>query len=148
MKPQSLRPLLVIVFLTVVGSWLLVTGRNGVRANQLLDQGAAVVEGAVIDASTRALAKGGQSMTLVVEFTPLNRKPITRNFDVDSDTYRAALESAKASVTYLPQDPEISRVTRFAILPFQILAGFGAIMLVAGLACFLHALLKKCEVPS
>lgn len=140
MSLQTLRPFLVIASLTGVGGSLLAFGLNGARTHQLLDQGAASVEGTVIDASTRALAKGGQSSTLVVEYTPENRKPVTRKFDVDGDAYRAALESGKASVTYLPDRPEISRVTRFAILPFQILAGFGGLMLLAGLFCLWHAL--------
>jgi hypothetical protein len=143
MRPKSLRPILIIGFLTVVGAWLMMTGWNAVHENESLDQRAAIVEGTVIEAETRALAKGGQSSTLVVEFTPQNHKPITRKFDVDGDTYRASLESGKASVTHLPENPEISRVTRFAILPFQILVGLGAFMLVAALACLFHALRKN-----
>jgi hypothetical protein len=138
MSMQYLRPYLVIACLTGVGGSLLAFGLNHARTQQLLDQGAAVIEGKVIEASTRALAKGGQSSTLVVEYAPMNSKPITRNFDVDGDTYRAALESGRASVTYLPGRPEISRVTRFAIVPFQILAGFGGLVLLAGLFCLGH----------
>jgi hypothetical protein len=132
--------MLVIVILTGAGGSLLAFGLHRARTWRLLDRNAAVAEGIVIDASTRSLAKGGQSSTLVVEYAPQNHKPITRNFDVDGDTYRASMESGKASVTYLPDQPEISRVTRFAILPIQILAGLGGLMLLAGLICLGHAI--------
>ena len=137
---RILRPLLVIGFLTGGGGGLLLWGWKEVRTQQTLDHGAAVVDGRVIDHATRKLSKGGQSWSLVVEYVPEGGEAITAAFDVDGATYRSALESGNASVTYSPQDPEVARVTRFAILPFQMVAGLGGVMLFAGACCIPFAM--------
>jgi hypothetical protein len=53
---------------------------------------------------------------------------------------KAAQATGKAKVTYLPEDPQVSRVTDFAILPYQILIGLGGVMTLAGLSCLGHVM--------
>ena len=135
MLVRSFKPLLIISVLAGVGIWLMAFGWSEVNVNQRLDQSSATIEGRVIDANTRELSKGGQSSTLVVEYAPGNQAAITRTFDVDGATYRKALATGRAMVSYLPGDPRVSRVTRFAVMPYQILIGLGAIMLLSGTIC-------------
>jgi hypothetical protein len=136
-------PLLVFGILMAGGASLVVWGWQQVRTQQLLDRGAAVVEARVLDSATRGLHKGGQSWTLVVEYAPAGRETMVGKFDVDGGTYREATASGRASVTYLPSNPKIARVTRFAILPFQFVIGLGGLMLAGGLLCFVHAIRSK-----
>ena len=70
---------------------------------------------------------------------------ITKEFDVGSSDYQAAKETGKARVTYLPEDPQVSRVTDFEILPFQILLGLGGLMTLAGLFCLAHLLMTRAK---
>ena len=138
-----LRRLLVFGFLTATGGWLSATGWQAVGQCRRLDAESAVVEGRVIDAATRELSKGGQSSTLRVTYHPAGGSAITRDIDVDGTTYRKALETRIVEVSYLPQDPRISRITRFAPLPHGILAGFGAAMVLAGLAGTVFLIVKR-----
>ena len=69
--------------------------------------------------------------------------PLTRNLSVDQSTYRTALETRKVTVHYLPKDPRISRVTRFATLPFQLLIGLGAAILFTGILYLFHFMRKR-----
>ena len=140
---KKLAPLLVLGFLLGGGTCLVVWSWQQVRTHQLLDRGAAVVVARVMKSATRSLSKGGQSWTLVVEYAPEGREAMTRRFDVDGSTYRAAIASGNASVTYLPSNPKIARVTRFAILPFQCLIGLGGLMLVAGVSCIIHLMRRR-----
>jgi Protein of unknown function (DUF3592) len=145
MWQQHFKAILIISFLLGVGIWLLCFGWNYVQEDQRLEQSSAVVEGRVISSSTRRLSKGGQSSTLVVEYVTPNHPAITKKFDVDSDDYQAAKETGKARVTYLPENPQVSRVTDFAILPFQILIGLGGLMTLGGLYCLVHALMTRAK---
>jgi hypothetical protein len=135
MVPRFLQPLLITVSLLGVGLWLMISGWTAVRTDQRLDQSSVVTSGRVVDGATRALAKGGQSSTLVVEYTPAGQAPITRKFDVDGSTHRSGLGTGTVEVTYLPEDPQVARVVRFDPLPYWILFGFGALVLLAGLFC-------------
>ena len=135
MLPRFLKPLLITTSLIGAGLWLIISGWTAVRTDQRLDQSSVVTSGRVVDGETRALAKGGQSSTLVVEYTPAGHDPITREFDVDGRTLRSGLESGTVEVTYLPEDPHVARVVRFDPLPYWVLVGFGAIVLLAGLFC-------------
>lgn len=135
MFPRSSKPLLITASLIGVGLWLIYSGWTAVRTDQRLDQSSAVTSGRVVDGETRALAKGGQSSTLIVEYTPAGHDPITREFDVNGSTHRSGLESGTVDVTYLPEDPQVARVVRFDPLPYWVLVGFGAIVLLAGLFC-------------
>lgn len=130
---QTIRSLLIATSLIVTGLWLFSFGWTRVRTDQRLDQTSAVTTGRVIDGATESLSKGGQYSTLVVEYTPGGQAPITREFEVDSTTYRNSLETGEISVTYLPGDPQVSRVVRFASMPYQILIGFGGLILLSGL---------------
>jgi Protein of unknown function (DUF3592) len=132
------KVILIIVFLLGVGLWLLGVGWVQVQTAQRLDQSSAVVEGRVISSESRPLSKGGQSMTLVVEFAPANHAAITKTFHVDSDDFKAAEATGKAKVTYLPDDPQVSRVTEFALFPSQFLVGFGGVVSLAGMVCLVH----------
>lgn len=140
MWPQHFKTTLIISFLLGVGIWLLCFGWEYVKTDQRLEKNSAAVEGRVISSSSRRLSKGGQSLTLVVEYAPKDHASITKEFDVDSGDYKSAQASGKTKVTYLPEDPQVSRVTHFAVLPFQILIGLGGLMTLAGLFCFMHAL--------
>jgi hypothetical protein len=135
MLVRYFKPLLIISVLAGVGIWLMAFGWNEVDVNQRLDQSTATIEGRVIDANTRELSKGGQSSTLVVEYAPGNQAAITKTFDVDGATYRKGLASGRAMVSYLPEDPRVSRVTRFAVMPYKILIGLGAVMMFSGAIC-------------
>lgn len=136
---QRVSAALTIVVLAGGGLWLLGYGWTQEQTDRRLDQGAAVVEGRVIRSSTQRLSKGGQSSTLVVEYTPVNHPAITREFAVDGDAYRAAQATGRAKVTYVPEEPRISRVTDFARLPFQLLIVLGGVMSLAALAGLVQA---------
>jgi Protein of unknown function (DUF3592) len=138
-----LKRMLITITLIAVGTWLLVTGWAAVDSNRRLDMGAVTVEGRVIDTATEKLSKGGQSSTVTVEYLPGKPPAITRKIDVSGSDYRAALETGKVQVSYLPDDPEVSRVTRFAIFPFQFLAGLGGLILFSGLFCLGYFIVKR-----
>lgn len=145
MCQQHFKKTLIISFLMGVGIWFLCFGWEYVKTDQKLEKSSAVVEGRVISSSSRPLSKGGQSLAIVVEYVPKNHAAITKEFDVDSGDYKSAQASGKARVTYLPEDPQVSRVTHFAMLPFQILIGLGGLMTLAGLFCFMHALKTRAK---
>lgn len=145
MWQQHFKTTLIISFLLGVGIWLLCFGWGYVQTDQRLEKNSAAVEGRVISSSSRRLSKGGQSLTLIVEYVPKDHVAITKEFDVDSSDYKSAQATGKARVTYLPEDPQISRVTEFALLPFQILIGLGGLMTLAGLFCFVHALKTRAK---
>lgn len=142
---QHFKAILIISFLLGVGIWLLSFGWNYVQADQRLEQSSAVVEGRVISSSSRPLYKGGQSLALVVEYVPKNHAAITKEFYVDSDDYKYAQDTGNAKVTYWPEDPQVSRVTDFAMLPFQTLIGLGGLMSLGGLFCLVHALMTRAK---
>lgn len=137
------KQMLVTVTLIGVGAWLLITGWTAVEANRRLDRQAVTVEGRVIDAATEKLSKGGQSSSVTVEYLPGKPPAITRKIDVSGSDYRAALESGTVQVSYLPDDPKVSRITRFAIFPFQFLAGLGGLILLSGLFCLGYFIVKR-----
>lgn len=143
MWQQQFKAILIITFLLGVGIWLLSFGWTHVQTDHRLEKSSAEVDARVISSSSRRLSKGGQSFTLVVEYAPQNHGPITKEFDVDGSDYTVAQETGKARVTYLPEDPQVSRVTKFAVLPFQILIGLGGIMILSGFFCLVHALMMK-----
>lgn len=140
MWQHHFKAILISTFLLGVGIWLLCLGWNHVQTDQRLEKSSATVEGRVISSSTKRGSRGGQYSALVVEYNPANHPAITKEFDVDSDDYKSAQATGKAKVTYLPEEPQISRVTHFTALPFQILMGLGGLMTLAGLFCFVHAL--------
>ena len=139
---EKILKTVITVFLFGGGLWLLATSGSSVLVEQKLQQSSAVVEGRVIDGSSRRLSKGGQSLRLVVEYVPAGHGPITRTFDVDTGDYQEAMASRRARVTYHPADPEVSRVTQFAMLPNWVVMGLGAFMVVAGLICL------RCDVKT
>lgn len=148
MSRRLLEPLLCVSVLLGLGIGLLAFGWSYLRTDFQLDKKSATVEGRVIDGSTRQLSsKGGQSSILVVEYLPANHAAIIREFDVDSTTYKSCLETGKATVTYFPEEPQISRVTRFDSLPYQILMVLGGIMIVAGMICVRH-FMKRGKISS
>jgi hypothetical protein len=140
MWQQNFKAILTITFLIGVGIWLLNFGWTQVQTAQKLEQSSAVVEGRVISSSTKRGSRGGQYSALVVEYKPADYPAIRKEFDVGSSDYQAAKETGKARVTYLPEDPQVSRVTDFAILPYQILIGLGGVMTLAGLFCLGHVM--------
>jgi hypothetical protein len=117
----------------VLGIGLAVFGWSRVRTDVRLDQRNAVIEGKVIDGFISTGMKSGQWSHLVVEYHPANHAPVRRTFDVDSQTYKSGLETRTSIVTYLPEDPQVSRVTRFSPLPYQILVWVGGLMALVGL---------------
>lgn len=133
MRHLRLQQFLILVSLLGVGGWLLSWGWSEVRAAERLDQSAAVVEGRVVSGHTQALSKGGQAYSLVVAYQPANHPEITKTFDMDGPTYRAALASGTVKVTYVPEEPQISRITKWALFPFQLLMGLGGLMLLGGI---------------
>ncbi len=144
--PQLLKEKIVKTVITVFlfggGLWMLAASGSSILVEQKLQQSSAVVEGRVIDGSARSLSKGGQSLRLVVEYVPAGHAPITRTFDVDTADYQAAMASRNARVTYHPADPEVSRVTQFAMLPDWVVLALGAFMVMAGFICL------RCEVET
>jgi len=129
---------LVIAFLVGGGAYLSWSGAVPLHTYARLAQHEAVAEGRVVGKATRALSRGGQSSVLVVEYEAPGQPTRTKVFDVDGATYRAAVASGKARVRYHPEDPSISLITKFAALPFQILVGFGVLMILAGGFCVWH----------
>jgi hypothetical protein len=145
MWQQNFKAILATTFLIGVGIWLLSFGWTQVQTAQKLEQSSAVVEGRVISSSTTKGSRGGQYYALVVEYKPADYPVITKNFDVGSSDYRTAKETGTARVTYLPENPQVSRVTDFEILPFQILLGLGGLMTLAGLFCLAHLLMNRAK---
>jgi hypothetical protein len=135
MPRVNFQQLLCITFLLFAGIYLMTFGWTRLKDDRQLDKRSAVIEGRVIDGYVSKGMRGGQWSHLVVEYQPVNHAPIKRKFDVDGETYRAALDTRKATVTYLPEDPRVSRMTRFAPLPYQILIWFGGFIIVGGLIC-------------
>ena len=135
MQTISTKALLITIFLLGAGLGLLGFGWGHVREHQRLDQSSAVAEGRVISSDTRPLSRGGQSSTLAVEYTPPNHAAITKTFDVNGDDFRMAQATGKVKVTYWPEEPRVSRVSKFSMLPLQILVGLGLIMLLGGSFC-------------
>ena len=142
MELQKFKAILIITTLIGMGVGLTAFGWNRVRTDRLLDRSSAATEGRVVDSWVYTGSRGGEWPTLVVEYAPPAHEPLTRNFSVDSSTYRTALETRKVTVHHLPGDPRISRVTRFETLPFQLLIGLGGAILFAGVLC-LHHFMKK-----
>jgi len=64
---------------------------------------------------------------------------------VDGGDFTTAQETGKAKVTYVPEEPQISRVTDFAALPFQVLLVLGGLMLLGGAVCLVHACWNRVE---
>lgn len=125
----------------VLGIGLAAFGWTRARTDVRLDQRNAVIQGKVIDGFISTGMRGGQWSHLVVEYHPANHAPVRRKFDVDRQTYQSGLETRTSTVTYLPEDPQVSRVTRFSTLPYQILFWVGGIMALVGLVgllCFLR----------
>jgi hypothetical protein len=146
MWQQHFKAILIIIFLFGVGIGLTIFGWKHVHDAQRLEKSSAVAEGRVISSSTERLSRGGQSSTAVVEYVPSNHPAITKKFYIDSDDYQTAQSTGKLKVTYLPEDPQVSIVTDFAIMPFQILIGLGSLMILAGLFCLIHAVLNRAKV--
>lgn len=130
---RATEALLCISTVLLIGVGLGVFGWRSARTDVRLDRQNAVIEGKVIKGFTTTGMRGGIWSHLVVEYQPANHPSITREFDVDGATYKASLDTRKASVTYLPEDPRISRVTRFAPLPYQIVMWLGVCMALAGI---------------
>ena len=145
MWQQNFKAILTTTFLIGVGVWLLFFGWTQVQTAQKLEQSSAVVEGRVLSSSTKKGSRGGQYYALVVEYKPADDPAIRKEFDVGGSDYQTAKETGKARVTYLPEDPQVSRVTDFEILPFQILLGLGGLMTLAGLFCLAHLLMKRAK---
>jgi Protein of unknown function (DUF3592) len=143
MQQKKLQWLLVTGFLIGVGAWLLGFSWLYVQKHERLEKSSVVVDGRMISSAKHPLSRGGQTYTLVVEYKPAEHPAITKEFDVDGTDYKEALDTGKTKVSYLPEDPHVSLVTHFAILPFQILIGLGGIILFAGLFCLASGLRTK-----
>ena len=138
MELQKFKAVLIITTLLGMGVGLTAYGWNRVRTDRLLDRSSAATEGRVVDSWVHTGSRGGEWPTLVVEYSPAAHEPLTRNFSVDSSSYRTAMETREVTVHYLPEDPRISRLTRFETLPFQLLIGLGGVILFAGIVCLHH----------
>jgi hypothetical protein len=145
MSHHGLKAFLCITFLLLVGIYLMASGWTRLKTDRQLDHRSAVIEGRVLDGYVSKGMRGGQWSHLVVEYQPANHAPITRKFDVDGETYKAALDTRKATVTYLPEDPQVSRMTKFAPLPFLVLAWLGGIMIVGGLISIWHFMKNRAK---
>jgi hypothetical protein len=145
MSSRGLQALLCISFLLIAGIYMMASGWTRLKTDLQLDQRSAVIEGRVIEGYISKGMRGGQWSHLVVEYQPENHAPITRKFDVDGATYKAALDTRKATITYLPEDPQVSRMTRFAPLPFKILIWLGGIMIAGGLICIWHFMKNRAK---
>jgi len=143
MWQQQTKFILIVSSLLGMGGWVTHFGWTRVQEDQRLVQSSAVTEGRVVSSASRALAKGGQSLTVVAEYVPKGHAAITKEFDVDSGDYKSAQATGRVTVTYAPEEPQISRVTKFAVLPFQFLIGLGGFMLLGGLFCLVHAMRTK-----
>ncbi|NBX67050.1 MAG: hypothetical protein EBQ96_08655 [Proteobacteria bacterium] len=133
MANKKLAPVLCIAALLAIGFFLMWFGWKNERTDLLLDQRNAVIEGKVIDEFKTSSTKAGTWSHLVVEYQPPNHAPITKEFYVDGAAYSVAIETRKATVTYLPEDPTISRVTKFDQVPYQILKWFGVVISLGNL---------------
>lgn len=129
---QSFVRKLIIIFLLTTGAWILMEGWSAISKAQKLSQNKAEVTGRVLNHSSRQLGKGGQSLQLLVAYTSASGTVITKSFDVDSSDYKTGLAKGTVTVTYWPEDPQVSRVTDFAILPYYVLVCLGMVMVLAG----------------
>lgn len=148
MTYQKFKAVLITTTLIGIGIGLVAYGWNSVRTNRLLDESSATAEGRVVDSWVYTGSRGGEWPTLAVEYSPAAHGPVTRNFDVNQAAYQTALETRRVTVNYLPEDPRISRVTRFETLPFQLLIGLGGAILVAGLFCLVHYMKERSKIES
>lgn len=145
MWQQHFKAILISIFLLGAGIWLLSFGWTQVQTDQRLEKSSATVEGHVISSSTTRGSRGGQYSALVVEYQPAGSPAIRKEFDVGSSDYQAAKETGKARVTYLPEDPQVSRVTQFEVMPFWVLIVLGGVMIFAGLFCVAHLLMSRAK---
>ena len=145
MWQHHFKAILISTFLLGVGIWLLCFGWNDVQTDQRLAKSSATVEGRVISSSTKRGSRGGQYSALVVEYKPADSPAIRQEFDVGSSDYQAAQETGKARVTYLPEEPQVSRVTHFEVMPFWVLIVLGGLMILAGLFCVAHLLMSRAK---
>lgn len=129
-----LKALLITCLLLGGGLWLSAYAWMEVRISRRLDERGVAVEGRVVSQRTQTLSKGGQAFYVTVEYAP-GVPAITAEFPVDGSDYKTAATTGKAKVTCLPEEPRTARVTHFAILPFQLLLGLGALITLAGLVC-------------
>lgn len=143
MELQKFKAVLIIITLIGMGVGLTAFGWNRVRTDRLLDRSSAPTEGRVVDSWVHTGSRGGAWPTLVVEYSPPGHESLSRNFSVDTSTYRTSLETRMVTVHYLPEDPRISRVTRFETLPFQLLICLGGAILFAGILCLFHFMKKR-----
>jgi len=130
----------------LIGVGLSLFGWSRLKNDLQLDQRNAVIEGKVINGYVTTGMRGGKWSHLVVEYQPPNHEPIRRKFDVDSTTYSSGLETRKTTVIYYPEDPQISRVTKFADLPYKILVWLGGAIALAGvigLGCILRGVASR-----
>ena len=145
MWQHHFKAILISTFFLGVGIGLLSFGWTHVQTDQRLEKSSATVEGRVISSSTKRGSRGGQYSALVVEYKPADSPAIRKEFDVGSSDYQAAQETGKARVTYLPDDPQVSRVTHFEVMPFWVLIALGGVMILAGLFCVAHLLKSRAK---
>lgn len=131
----NFRISLIATFLLGGGAVLVTVSWNHLLTHHRIDEKSEQTDGRVLDSSSSPLSKGGQTFTLCVEYQPRGHSAITKTFEVTSEEYKAATATGKTRVAYWPDDPQISRVSKFAILPFKVLTGLGAVMLVSGVMC-------------
>lgn len=135
MEIPRIKALLITCILLGGGLWLSAYAWMEVRTARRLDEGGVAVEGRVVNQRTQALSKGGQAFYVTVEYEAPGVPAITTELPVDGSDYKTAASIGKTKVTYLPEEPRTARLTKFAILPFQLLLGLGALITLAGLVC-------------
>jgi hypothetical protein len=107
-----------------------------VKDDLQLDQNSKGIEGRVIRGYSHPLtARGGEPLRLIVEFQPLEQLSITLESDASGTIVKAELTTGKVEVTYSPEEPELSRITRFASFPYQFLIELGGLMILGNLLC-------------
>ncbi len=128
-----LKVVIIVLFLLGVGGWLAFFGWTNTWTLTTLARRGVVAEARVIDHAAGHYSRRSSSYSLTIEFTPAGRATLTKKLAVDGGDYHPAVESGRAQVRYLPDNPGVCAVGNPAVLPYQVIAVLGSGIFLAGL---------------
>jgi hypothetical protein len=101
----------IIISLVLLGSLVVIAAgiANEMKLKKLRGRGV-VVEGNVLDGGSLDKPTGIKTHYLKVEFQKENEEKVIKRFPVDRDDYLHAMQLGKIPITYVPDEPGLSRV--------------------------------------
>ena len=101
----------IVIGLVLLGSLVVIAAgtANEMKLRKLRNSGV-VVEGSVLDGGLLDNPRGIKTHYLKVEFQKENGEKVTKRFPVDQDDYLHASQLGKIPITYVPEQPGLSRV--------------------------------------